>query len=284
MPMNLQKILEKQFEPVTETLSPRDCMLYALGIGMSSLPDDTDDLPYTFERGLKVFPSQINVLATAGGWVREPALEIDWVHLLHGEQKFELLAPLVAGRKYVGTTRVRDVLDKGRDKGVMLYVEKQVQDDESGGLVGIVTTTLVLRRDGGSGGTISSAPPIHPIPDWPPDLRVTLETLPQSGLIYRLSGDYNPIHADPEVARKAGFDRPILHGLCTLGVVTRALVRGCCNGKAENLRVVEGRFSAVVYPGESITTEMWRDGQNVSFRANVAGRGIVLNNGRAVLA
>jgi acyl dehydratase len=141
-----------------------------------------------------------------------------------------------------------------------------------------------LRGDGGHGGTISEAPAPHTLPDRPADKSLSLSTLPQSALIYRLSGDYNPIHADPVLARKAGFDRPILHGLCTLGVATRAVLNAYTNGDPSRLRSLQLRFSAPVYPGETIATEFWQDGNVVSFRATATERGVVvLNNGRAVI-
>ncbi|WP_346778703.1 MaoC/PaaZ C-terminal domain-containing protein [Burkholderia sp. Ac-20353] len=283
--MNLDKVLAKQFPELEHPLAARDCMLYALGIGAGSQPDDPGQLQFAYEDGLKAFPSMVNVISHPGGWVKEPALEIDWVKLLHGEQSFEMHQPLEVGKTYIGSFRVSKVIDKGPGKGALLYQEKQLREKESMNLVSTVTSTYVLRGDGGCGGTTTEAPSPHAIPDRPADARCSLPTLPQAALLYRLSGDYNPIHADPALARKAGFDRPILHGLCTLGVATRAVLQTFCDNDPLRLRSLGLRFSSPVYPGETIVTEMWLDGSIVSFSARVAERDVVvLNNGRAEIA
>ncbi|RJG03186.1 MaoC/PaaZ C-terminal domain-containing protein [Noviherbaspirillum sedimenti] len=282
--MNLKKLLEKNFPPLEHHITPRDSMLYALGIGIGDAPCDPKQLQFTYESGLKVFPSQANVISHPGGWVQDPAVEIDWIKLLHGEQSFEIHAPLQVNKTYVGTFRIIDVIDKGVGKGAMLFMEKQLRDKESNELVSTVTSTYVLRGDGGSGGTTTTAPVPHPIPERAPDTECVLSTLPQAALIYRLSGDYNPIHADPELARKAGFERPILHGLCTLGVATRAVLDTCCDSRPELLRSLKVRYSAPVYPGETIATEVWRDKDIVSFRSRVVERNVVvLNHGHAIV-
>jgi acyl dehydratase len=283
--MNLDKILAKQFPKIEHPLVARDCMLYALGIGVGGQPDQRGQLQFAYEDGLKVFPSMVNVISHPGGWVKEPELEIDWVKLLHGEQSFEIHHPLEVGRTYVGSFRVTRVIDKGPGKGVMLYQEKQLREKDSQILVSTVTSTYVLRGDGGSGGTTTDAPAPHAIPDRPADTACSMPTLAQAALLYRLSGDYNPIHADPSLARKAGFDRPILHGLCTLGVATRAVLQTYCENDPARLRSLRLRFSSPVYPGETIITEFWRDGPVISFVARVAERDVVvLNNGRAEIA
>lgn len=280
--MNLEKLLALKFAPIEYRTEPRDCMLYALGLGASSDPLDPGDLQFTYEEGLRVFPSMINVICHPRAWIRAPELAVDWVRLLHGEQSFRILRPIEPDRTYVGAYRVADVVDKGAGKGAMVFTENKITDKLTGELVSIVAATLVLRGDGGSGGTRKDAPAPHPLPDRAAEHICTLGTLAQSALIYRLSGDYNPIHADPAAARKAGFDRPILHGQCTLAIATRAILRTCCDQKPEMLRSVQARFSSPVYPGETIATEIWRDGNTISFRASVPARAVtVLNNGRA---
>lgn len=283
--MNLEKLMGWQFKPLEHELNPRDCMLYALGINVGADPAAPGDLQFCYERGLKVFPAFVNVIAHPGGWITAPELEVDWVRLLHGEQSFQILRPLDPEKTYIGHYRVVDVLDKGVGKGALLFLEKRLFEKESGELASIVNSTYFLRGDGGSGGTISAAPPPHVIPDRAADYELALGTLPQSALIYRLSGDYNPIHADPELARKAGFDRPILHGLCTLGVATHAVLKACAGGDPGRLRSLKLRFTAPVYPGETITTEFWQEGSNVSFRSLSKERDIVvLNNGYAEIS
>lgn len=283
--MNLDKLLNWPFPPIEHTLNPRDCMLYALGIGAGADPTAPAELQFCYEKGLKVFPALVNVIAHPGGWITAPELEVDWVKLLHGEQSFRILRQLEADKTYVGHYRVVDVLDKGEGKGALLYLEKELRDRDSGETVSVVASTYFLRGDGGHGGTIGQAPSPHAIPERPADDRLALPTLPQAALIYRLSGDYNPIHADPVLAGKAGFERPILHGLCTLGVATRAVLKACAGDDPARLRSLQLRFSAPVYPGETIVTEFWQDAGIVSFRSRSRERDIVvLNNGRAEIA
>ncbi|SNC62778.1 Acyl dehydratase [Marinobacter sp. es.048] len=283
--MNLEKLLAWPFTPLEDTLNARDCMLYALGIGIGDNASDPADLQFCYEKDLKVFPSQVNVIAHPGAWITAPELEVNWVKLLHGEQSFEIFKPLEAGRTYVGHYRVRDVLDKGEGKGSLVFLEKELRDKETDERVSLVTSTYFLRGDGGQGGTITEGPVPHRIPDRPADQSLSLTTLPQAALIYRLSGDYNPVHADPQLAAKAGFERPILHGLCTLGVATRAVLQQYADNDPARLRSLQLRFSAPVYPGETIVTEFWREGDEVSFRSLVAERDlVVLNNGRAIVS
>ncbi|RQR22035.1 3-alpha,7-alpha,12-alpha-trihydroxy-5-beta-cholest-24-enoyl-CoA hydratase [Burkholderia sp. Bp9143] len=280
--MNLEKVLSKQFPALEHQLTPLDCMLYALGVGIGDRPQADDDLQFVYEDGLKVFPSMVNVISHPGPWITEPELGIDWVKILHGEQSFALHASLVPGRTYIGSYRVADVIDKGVGKGAMLYLEKTLRDGTSNEIVSTVTSTYILRGDGGCGGTRDVPPPLHTVPDRPADCTVSLPVLPQAGLIYRLSGDHNPIHASPAIARQAGFEQPILHGLCTMGVATRAIIQGGCNDDPERLRSVKLRFSAPVYPGETLLTELWRECNGVSFRTTAVERNVtVLNNGYA---
>lgn len=282
--MNLDKVLRRQFTPIEHTVTPRDCMLYALGIGVGDRPEDPRDLQFVYEKGLKFFPSLVNVLAHPGGWIQDPELSVDWVKLLHGEQSFTMDAVIEPGKTYVGTFQVLDVLDKGPGKGALLFLRKELRENGQAKVVSTVTSTYFLRGDGGCGGTTSIATAPHPIPDRALDLSCTLATLARAALIYRLSGDYNPIHADPALARKAGFERPILHGLCSLGVATRAILSACCHDEPERLKSLQLRFSSPVYPGETLITDLWKDGEVVSFRSRVAERDIVvLNNGRAVV-
>lgn len=286
--MNLEKLLNFSIPSLEAELTARDAMLYALGIGVGDRPLDDSDLQFVFEKSqqpLKTVPSMVNVLCHPGGWVTAPELEVDWVKLLHGEQGFEMHRQLQPGTRYISKNNVLGVLDKGVGKGAMLFLRKELLEAESGALVSTIDSTYVLRGDGGCGSTMKDAPVPHALPDRSPDTSVELTTLPRAALIYRLSGDYNPVHADPNVARKAGFDKPILHGLCSLGVATRAVMRACCGDDPARLRSLKLRFSSPVYPGETLVTDVWRDNEVVSFRTRVVERDVVvLNNGRAVVA
>jgi acyl dehydratase len=158
-------------------------------------------------------------------------------------------------------------------------------DKKSGEPIATMTSAAMLRGDGGFGGKPGPQPAPHALPQTPPTTHVDIKTHPNSALIYRLSGDRNPLHADPKAAAAGGFKTPILHGLCTYGVAGRALVKACCGGDPSRLKSIQVRFSSPVFPGETIRTEMWRDGAQVSFRARVVERDVVvLNNGLATVA
>ena len=286
MVLDPQKILNWPFEPVEQTYTERDTILYALGCGLGIDPLDEDQLRFVFEEPeLLALPSMAAVLSPPGFWARHPDAGINWVRILHGEQAMEIHRPLPAAATVAATAKVTDIVDKGPDKGALLFVERTVRDVESGDDLATLRSTTFARGDGGCGGTTETAPAPHSIPDRAPDLACDLPTAPNSALIYRLSGDPNPLHASPSVARVAGFDRPILHGLCSWGVAGHAILKSCCGYDPERIRSMALRFSAPVYPGETIRTEMWRDGNIVSFRARVAERdAVVLNNGRAEIA
>ena len=285
MPLDYVKLKNWHFPDLEHRYELRDTMLYALGLGCSHDPMDEDDLHFVYEDGIRVLPSMAVVLGYPGFWLKDPETGVDWRKLLHGEQGVILHKPLPAAGTVIGRTRVTEIVDKGAGKGALLFSERDVIDKASGDLLATLTSTTFLRADGGFGGPTGPTPEPHQLPERAPDLTVDLPTLPQAALIYRLSGDYNPLHADPKVAAAGGFPKPILHGLCSFGVATRAIMRACCGNDQAMLKKIQLRFSAPVYPGETIRTEIWRDGTTVSFRARVAERDlVVLNNGLAVLA
>jgi acyl dehydratase len=222
------------------------------------------------------------VLGHPGFWIRDRDTGIDHVKLVHGEQGLVLHQPIAPRGSVVGKTRVTDIIDKGPGKGALVYSERTVTDRENGALIATLTQTTFCRGDGGFGGPMRETPAPHPIPERAPDLLCDLPTRPEMALIYRLSADPNPLHVDPDVAKAAGFPRPILHGLATFGVAGHALLKSVCRYDPARLRAIAGRFSAPVFPGETIRTEMWRDGGVVSFRCRVVERdAVVINNGRA---
>jgi acyl dehydratase len=185
----------------------------------------------------------------------------------------------------IGQTRVVDVIDKGEGKGALIYSEKTLTDKATGDLLATTTSTTFARGDGGFGGPSGPLKDVHKLPDREPDRHVDIPMLPQSALIYRLSGDFNPLHASPTVAKAAGFEKPILHGLCTLGVAGRAILQDVCDYDATKMKSLDLRFSAPVYPGETIRTEIWQDGATISFCARVVERDVVvLNNGKVTIS
>lgn len=267
---------------VRQTITPASSILYALSIGMGDDPMNTNALDFVdHHRALKAMPSMAVVLGHPGFWLADPATGVDAVRLVHGEQSIVWHAPLPISGEVVGRTRVTGLVDKGPGKGALLYSEKTLTD-ATGTLLATTASTTFLRGDGGFGGAAGPVHPAAPAPDGVPDQVIDLPTRPEQALIYRLNGDDNPLHADPVVAAKAGFPRPILHGLCTLGVVTHALLRGLCGYDPSQLRALSLRFSAPVFPGETIRTEIWSSG---GFRARVLDRDIiVVNNGLAQIA
>jgi len=283
--MDANKVLNWKFPEIEHAYTAKDTILYALGLGCGSEAGDADDLKFVYEEGLLALPTMAVVLASPGNWLGSKESTVDYTKVLHGEQYLTLHRPLPAAGKVVGRGRIVDLLDKGRDKGAVLYAERTILDKASGAPIATLTSAAVLRGDGGFGGKSGPQPEPHKLPESSPKTHVDIKTHLNSALIYRLSGDWNPLHADPKVAAAGGFKTPILHGLCTYGVAGRALVKACCGGDPARLKSMQVRFSAPVFPGETIRTEMWPDGNRDSFRARVVERDlVVLNNGLATVA
>jgi acyl dehydratase len=283
MPIDPEVLRHWPIPDIEHSYTERDTMLYALGLGCGADPLDDSQLQFVYESGLRALPSMAVVLGYPGFWIRDPATGVDWKKLLHGEQAITLFKPLPTAGTVIGRSRITGLFDKGKDKGAVMVSVRDVIDKASGELLCRLSSTTMMRGDGGFGGPSGPLPAPHPLPDRAPDRTAGIATLPQAALIYRLSGDYNPLHAEPAVARAAGFERPILHGLCSFGVVGRALLAMVCDNDPARLRSMQVRFSAPVYPGETIVTEVWNEADGVvSFRAKVAERNlVVINNGRA---
>lgn len=280
--INPEKLLTEALPAIEHTLHWRDCALYALGLGVGLDPLDDGDLRYLDETRLRVQPTMANVMGYPGFWMRDPRFGIDATKTVHGEHALRLHRPLPSSGAVRGTSRITGLVDKGAGKGALVYVEREIVDAGSHELLATVKQTVFCRADGGFGGG-AEAPPAHAVPERAPDDAITLPTSPQAALIYRLSGDFNPLHSDPATARAAGFARPILHGLATFGVVGHGLVKRLCGGIPEALQAMGGRFSAPVFPGETLQLDLWHDGPGrASFRASVPARGtVVMNNGFA---
>jgi acyl dehydratase len=285
MALDIEKLLNWPFEEVRHEYSARDTMLYALGVGLGSDPLDEEQLRFVYEKDLRALPTMAVVLAYPGFWLHDPATGVNWKKILHGEQAIVWHAPIPPAAAVTGRTRVTNIIDKGAEKGSLLFSERVVKDAKTGEKLVTLTGTTVLRGDGGFGGPAKQAPKPHVIPQRAPDAICDLPTAPNAALIYRLSGDYNPLHADPEVARAAGFPRPILHGLCSLGIAGHALLKTVAGYDPARFKSMRLRFTAPVFPGETIRTEMWIDGSQVSFRARLVEReAVVLDNGIAEIA
>ncbi|MGX9937757.1 MaoC/PaaZ C-terminal domain-containing protein [Advenella kashmirensis] len=284
MTIDRTKLLNWPFEDTVQTYDFKDVILYALSIGMGADPVDRQQLDYVYEKNLSVFPSFPVVLGHPGAWNADPASGIDRRQVVHGEQTIEIHQPFPVSATIRGVNRIKEVIDKGEGKGALVYVERKIYDESTGQLLATLNATSFCRADGGFGGPAVPVAKPHPVPEREPDYQVALHTLPQSALLYRLNVDYNPLHADPDVAGAAGFKQPILHGLCTFGVATHAILKAVCNYDASRLKKIAARFSSPVYPGETIVVDLWQDGDQVSFRASVPERAVkVLDNGYAEL-
>lgn len=279
-------LMAREFPVIDHSYTSKDCILYALGLGLGTDPLNRSHLRATFERaaGFGALPAMVNVIGYPGFWAMEPDTGLTWQQILHGEQSLTLHAPLPAQGTLSGKLRITGIIDKGSDKGALIYSERDLTDKATGVHVATVASTTFARADGGFGGASGPVKAVHKLPDSAPQTVFDFKTPDNAALIYRLSGDFNPLHADPDVAAQGGFDRPILHGLCTLGVASWSITEALAEGDFAALTHLQLRFSAPVYPGETIRTEMWRDGDDVSFRARVVERDIVvLNNGLARL-
>ena len=280
-----EKLLALNVPPVEQSYGPKDCMLYALGLGLGQDPMNEDELAFVYEKNLKVLPTYALVQGYSPYWLRNPESGVNWMKVVHGEQGLVLHKPVASQGSVIGQTRIVEVVDKGEGKGALVYSERKVTDKATGALLATLAQTTFCRGDGGFGGPKRDTPPPHAIPERAPDIVCDLSTRPEMALIYRLSGDINPLHAEPAFARVAGFPRPILHGLASFGVAGHALLKSVCAYDPARLAAISGRFSAPVFPGETIRTEMWRDGAVVSFRARVVERDVIaVNNGRAEIA
>ena len=285
MPLDAEKLLALDIPDVEQTYGPRDCILYALGLGLGQDPMDEDQLAFVYEKNLKVLPTYAVAQGYSAYWLRRQELGITWTHVVHGEHGLILHRAVKPQGSVIGRTRILDVVDKGAERGALVYSQRQIIEKSSGELLATISQTTFCRADGGFGGPAREQPAPHPIPGRAPDLVCDLPTRPETALIYRLSGDVNPLHAEPAFARAAGYPRPILHGLATFGIAGHALLKSICSYDPARFKALSGRFSAPVFPGETIRTEIWCDGNIASFRARAVERDVIaINNGRAEVA
>ena len=284
MPIDLKKALALRSEGQEFSYTDRETMLYALGIGMGGDPLNRDELPFVYENGLKVMPTLATVVTWGAGRTLETG--INFMMVVHGEQRLTVHKPMPDRATITADWRITDVIDKGAGKGAIVVNETVIKDKATGDKLVTLVGSTFARADGGFGGPSEGGPVPHPTPTRAPDAELAIPTRPDQALIYRLSGDRNPLHSDPDFAKAAGFDKPILHGLCTYGVTCRAVLATYCNFDPTLIRGHDVRFSAPVFPGETIVTRMWKDGAVVSFEASVKERpGVtVIKNGKTTLA
>jgi acyl dehydratase len=264
------RLLALDIPEVVHRYTRRDTILYALGVGMGSEPLSPRHLRYVYEADLAALPTMAVTLAYPGFWYRDLDTGLDFAQTVHGSERIVLHAKLPVEGTVVAKTQVVDLVDKGAGRGALVICERTICDHADGRPLATVRQTAFCRADGGFGGPArNDSRPAGP-PDRPADHAVAFATSPRAALIYRLSGDPNPLHVDPAAARAAGFERPILHGLCAMGVVCHSAVGVLFGDEPDALTRMECRFTAPVFPGDSIRSEFWAVPEGWRFRASVA--------------
>ncbi len=277
MPINYDQIMSMTSENVEISYSDKDSILYSLGVGLGNDPMNMAELKYVYENSQVALPS----MATNFQY-HSPLLlraNINFILVVHGEQKLSFTNPLPVSGDFISNAKVIGCYDKGPGKGAIIDVETTINLKKDNTEICKLVSTTFARGDGGFGGPESPKNEMFK-PEGDPDVVHEIKTKPDQALIFRLSGDYNPLHSDPNFAKTAGFEKPILHGMCTYGIACRSLVESICEGDAKRLKKFDCRFSSPVYPGETIVTEMWKNGSKVHYQSKVKERDkIVIKNG-----
>lgn len=284
MALNYQALVSRKFPPIEHTYSDRDTILYALSLGLGADRARGDELAYVYEDTLVAFPTMTAIMGTPGPWYKDPVLEIGWQYVVHAEQGLMVFKEIPASATVICTTSLDSVVDKGPGRGAIVHMKRSIHQKATGDLLAELRIGSFLRKDGGYGGPSGVPSKLPPLPTRHHDHEIVTTTSDQAALLYRLNGDMNPLHVDPNAASKAGFSRPILHGLCTYGIVAVAVMRSIgCNASA--IRSFSARFTAPVYPGETIKTETWKLGEkSFGFRAlSMQQALVVLDNGQLTL-
>ena len=281
MTINFDEIMNLTSENVEISYSDKDSILYSLGIGLGNDPMNLNELKYVYENSQSVLPS----MATNFQY-HSPLLlktNINFIMVVHGEQRLSITNALPVSGNFIANAKVIGCYDKGPARGAIIEVETTVKNKKNNEEICKLVSTTFARGDGGFGGPDSPKKEIF-IPDGEPDYVSEVSTKPDQALIFRLSGDYNPLHSDPNFAKAAGFEKPILHGMCTYGIACRSLVDKICENDASKLKRFDCRFSSPVYPGETIITEMWKKDKMIYFNSKVKERDkLVLKNGVSVI-
>ena len=281
MTINYDEIMNLTSENVEISYSDKDSILYSLGIGLGNDPMNLNELKYVYENSQSVLPS----MATNFQY-HSPLLlktNINFIMVVHGEQRLSITNALPVSGDFIANAKVIGCYDKGPARGAIIEVETSVKNKKNNEEICKLVSTTFARGDGGFGGPDSPKKEIF-IPDGEPDYVSEVSTKPDQALIFRLSGDYNPLHSDPNFAKAAGFEKPILHGMCTYGIACRSLVNEICENDASKLKRFDCRFSSPVYPGETIITEMWKKDKMIYFNSKVKERDkLVLKNGVSVI-
>ncbi len=277
MPINYDEIMSLKSENIEISYSDKDSILYGLGVGLGNDPMDMDELKYVYENGQIALPSMATNFQYHSSLLM--SAKLNFVMVVHGEQKLSIINPIPVSGDFLADMKVISCFDKGASKGAIIDVETTVKLKSDGTEICKLISTTFARGDGGFGGPESPPQEIFES-EGTPDIVDEITTKPDQALIFRLSGDYNPLHSDPNFAKAAGFPKPILHGLCTYGVACRSIVKTACDNDVKKLKSFNCRFSSPVFPGETIVTEMWKNGNIINFQSKVKERDkIILKNG-----
>lgn len=280
MPIDVDKAVGGELHGLSFSWSQDDVILYNLGVGAGNPPDDPAELKYAYEGDLVAVPSfgTIPPFAMMMNLGSVEGINIDLTRVLHGDQTLTIHGPIPTSGKVSQSGRVVDVFDKGR--GALIVLEVVSVLETTGETLFTNRSGIYVRGEGGFGG-VSGPSAGNAVPDRAPDTVVESPVLPQQALLYRMSsGDKNPLHADPAFAAMAGFDRPILHGLCTYGVVLKAVTETVLGGEPERVRSYKARFTGHVFPGETLVTRIWVESGVYLVETETKDRGkTVLANG-----
>jgi acyl dehydratase len=284
MPLDYDTVRNWQLPVIVNELTDRDLMLYALSVGFGQNHLDERELRYCYEEDLLAVPTMGSVIGYPGFWPKTPGTTIDWLHVVHGEQTVQLHQAMPTTGTIESRTEVKAIVDKGPDIGAVIFQERELYHRESKSVMASVEHVTFCRGDGGFGGGDVVVRPKLAIPSLAPDAQYETVTLSQAALMFRLQGDRNPLHADPAVAKAAGYPSPILHGLVSYGVAGHAILATICDYDSTLLRSVRGRFVSPVYPGETLLTEIWCSDGGVIYRVSVVERSVTVMVGSAEVA
>ena len=283
MPLDYDELMATEQLDLPLSYTDTEAILYALSIGMGRDPMNLRELPYVYEQGgqFRTLPTFATVLVPD---MFPPGLGWDFGQVLHSEQRMRLYRPMPPSAELVIDKRVVDAFDWGERKGAVILFEAEGRLKSDDTVMFTLGCTVMARGDGGFGGPAGKGPRPHRAPRRDPDLSCELPTRKDQALLYRLTGDRNPLHADPGMAADAGFDMPILHGMCTYGIACRAILETICDYDHTLIEEFDARFTAPVMPGDTIRTDMWQEGNVVSFRCTAVERDVmVLRNGKCTL-
>lgn len=287
MALDLQRLIRWREPPLRQAWSVFETMRYALGLGIGSDPLDEAALRFVYEDGLQSLPTLATVLAAPFGWLYRTEAGVTASHCVHASQGLRMHRPLPVRGDVVGTLQITGIDDKGPGKGALVHFQRELRCAAGGELLCTLPASMFCRADGSLRAQVGELPQMpEALPAREPDAVFDLPTVTQQALLFRLGGDFNPLHADPERARAAGFERPLLHGLSSYGAAAYALVRLFAGGDARRLTAMDARFSKPVFPGECLRLEAWREAEgHVRFRVRVPGRGVTaLDRGSAEIA